>query len=106
MNYLLVVLIFIVMGCAHKDEQTEKEVIVETTDKMNFDSLWNYGDPSGTRAKFRDLLNSNVNEPDNWRLQLQTQVARTLVYRHNLRKHIPYLIRFILTATIGTILQV
>jgi tetratricopeptide (TPR) repeat protein len=44
---------------------------------MEFDRLWNYGDPAGTEKKFRELLAKGVGDEDS-RLQLLTQVARTL----------------------------
>ena len=43
---------------------------------MEFDKLWNYGDPAGTEKKFRDLL-ATTHDKDT-RLQLLTQIARTL----------------------------
>lgn len=43
----------------------------------NFDSLWNYNDPAATEQKFRALLQENPTLPLDWRLELQTQIART-----------------------------
>lgn len=42
----------------------------------DFDSLWNYDDPVGTEAKFRELLPDASAHPV-VRLQLLTQIART-----------------------------
>jgi tetratricopeptide (TPR) repeat protein len=42
----------------------------------NFDALWNYSDPSGTEAKFRELLSSLGSKSDLY-WQLKTQIART-----------------------------
>jgi tetratricopeptide (TPR) repeat protein len=44
----------------------------------DFDSLWDFGDPAGTEADFRGLLDEHADAPEAWRLQLQTQIARTL----------------------------
>ena len=43
----------------------------------NFDTLWNYGDPAGTEAKFRALLPQAAAEDVGCRLELLTQIART-----------------------------
>ena len=44
-----------------------------------FDDLWDYGDPAGTEARFRELVPSLERAGDeSARLQLQTQIARTL----------------------------
>jgi tetratricopeptide (TPR) repeat protein len=49
------------------------------TDRVEFDELWNYDDPSGTRTKFIELLTSlGDNVHDDYALQLRTQIARTL----------------------------
>ena len=42
------------------------------------DSLWNYRDPAGTEAKFRELLASSKSEGPAFVAELQTQIARTL----------------------------
>jgi tetratricopeptide (TPR) repeat protein len=45
----------------------------------DFDKLWNYGDPAATEVKFREKLPM---APDaDYRLQLQTQIARTMSLR-------------------------
>jgi tetratricopeptide (TPR) repeat protein len=46
---------------------------------VEFDKLWNYGDPAATETKFRDLLPTAPDEDT--RLQLLTQIARTLGLR-------------------------
>jgi tetratricopeptide (TPR) repeat protein len=46
---------------------------------VEFDKLWNYGDPAATERKFRDLL-PEARDPDT-RLQLLTQIARTYSLR-------------------------
>jgi len=44
-----------------------------------FDRLWNYGDPAATEAKFRELVPmAEASGNADYRLQLQTQIARTL----------------------------
>jgi len=51
----------------------------DTDARPDFDALWNYGDPAGTEAKFRELLPVEAT-PGNaeWRAELMTQIARTL----------------------------
>ena len=49
-----------------------------TTNLPDFDKLWNYGDPAGTEAKFRDQLpRAEAAGDDPYRLALLTQIART-----------------------------
>ena len=47
----------------------------------DFDALWDYNDPAGTEAKFRELLpqapTGDVAKSAAWRLELLTQIART-----------------------------
>jgi len=43
----------------------------------SFDDLWNYDDPAGTEAKFRDLLSKARESDRSYRAELLTQVART-----------------------------
>lgn len=48
-------------------------------DWPDFNDLWDYNDPAGTESKFRDLLPAAEKSPDpTYRLQLLTQIARTL----------------------------
>ena len=43
----------------------------------DFDKLWDYGDPAGTEAKFRELLpKAEVSGNPSYHLQLLTQIAR------------------------------
>lgn len=45
----------------------------------NFDTMWNYGDPSGTRAKFLEVLpKAEKSGNAEYLAQLLTQIARTL----------------------------
>ncbi len=44
-----------------------------------FDTLWDYGDPAGTEAKFRALLpRADAAGNEGYMLELLTQIARTL----------------------------
>ena len=55
-------------------------VVEEEVNQMNdFDKLWNYNEPAETEQKFRDIL-ANTTEVQNsgYKLELQTQIARTL----------------------------
>ena len=45
-------------------------------DAQEFDRLWNYGDPAGTEAKFRDVL-AETEPGGDLHLQILTQIART-----------------------------
>lgn len=44
---------------------------------VEFNDWWDYGDPAGTEGRFRGLLESGI-EDAGYRLQLLTQLARTL----------------------------
>jgi len=45
----------------------------------DFDKLWDYGDPAATEARFRELVPvAEASGNADYRLQLQTQIARTL----------------------------
>ena len=47
-------------------------------DLPNFDTVWNYGDPAGTEAKFRALLpQAQASGDEGYELELLTQIART-----------------------------
>lgn len=46
---------------------------------LDFESLWNYSDPAGTERVFRERLAAiDGQTPESYRLQLLTQLARTL----------------------------
>lgn len=47
-----------------------------TPGTFDFDSKWDYSDPAATEATFREMLEQA--EDDDYRLVLQTQIARTL----------------------------
>jgi tetratricopeptide (TPR) repeat protein len=54
----------------------------EIVEEQDFDRLWNYGDPKGTEAKFRELLPAAREKDDrDYLVQLLTQIGRT----HGLR---------------------
>jgi tetratricopeptide (TPR) repeat protein len=48
------------------------------SDLEDFDKLWDYNEPAGTEQKFRALLARSDEAPQSYRLQLMTQIARTL----------------------------
>jgi len=53
--------------------------VVMAQELPDFDKLWNYGDPAATEAKFRELVPAaEASGTADYRLQLQTQIARTL----------------------------
>lgn len=67
----------IVFGVATGDCQ-ESEETVNKQELQDFDKLWDYNDPAATRAKFEELLpETEKNGNKSYRLQLQTQIART-----------------------------
>ena len=48
------------------------------SEQLDFDKLWNYNDPKGTRDKFEELLpKAKDGNDESYYLQLQTQIART-----------------------------
>ncbi len=61
------------------DAATPAAVATPAPTTTNFDELWNYQDPAATRGKFEALLDEEAGEwPLDLRLQLMTQIARTL----------------------------
>lgn len=54
------------------------EIINMVLEQLDFDKLWNYNDPKGTRDKFEELLSKAIDGDDeSYYLQLLTQIART-----------------------------
>lgn len=50
----------------------------------DFDDLWNYGDPAGTEARFRQILAETADDADPaYRAELLTQIARAQGLQHN-----------------------
>lgn len=63
----------IVISCSKKGGQMST-----TEDLPNFDKLWDYNNPSGTEAKFRELLpQAKASQDISYYAQLLTQLART-----------------------------
>ncbi|MCP4872234.1 MAG: tetratricopeptide repeat protein [Proteobacteria bacterium] len=56
-------------------------VSVKASSPPDFDAVWNYGDPAATEAAFREFEAKAADQSLEYRLQLQTQIART----HSLR---------------------
>ncbi len=50
------------------------------TQRPDFDSLWNYGDPANTETAFREILDT-YDAQDAYRTELLTQIARTYSLR-------------------------
>lgn len=82
-----VLLIFVVAGCSalskspgHKpvaSESATSPAPVSEGTLPDFNALWDYGDPAGTEAKFRDLLPMAEASMDrSYHAELLTQVAR------------------------------
>lgn len=44
----------------------------------DFDAAWNFADPQASEATFRQILADHPGAPRNYRLELQTQIARAL----------------------------
>ncbi|MCF7824032.1 MAG: tetratricopeptide repeat protein [Candidatus Marinimicrobia bacterium] len=50
----------------------------------DFDTMWDYGDPAGTEVKFREILtNVSDQKAPEYKLELKTQIARTLGLQQN-----------------------
>ncbi|HCV26580.1 MAG: hypothetical protein CME13_22485 [Gemmatimonadetes bacterium] len=49
----------------------------DTPAVLDFDEVWDYGDPAGTRTRFGGFLTGAADSTLSYRLQLQTQIART-----------------------------
>jgi tetratricopeptide (TPR) repeat protein len=66
-KWLLLLLALIMVGCAGEPRRLP-----------DFDALWDYGDPEGTEAAFRDLITAARESGDvSYYAELLTQVART-----------------------------
>src|SRR4249919_3318384 len=77
--YALFVLLVVLSACgARTSESTIKKEAAVSPQLPEFDSLWNYDDPAGTEAKFRELLPKAQAAGDSaYRAELLTQIART-----------------------------
>ncbi|MHC5021475.1 MAG: tetratricopeptide repeat protein [Planctomycetota bacterium] len=74
----------LLLGCAAGEPSAPKAEAdgaaaeAATPTLAEFDTLWNYGDPAATRAKFEALLDqASAASPYDAYLQLKTQIART-----------------------------
>jgi tetratricopeptide (TPR) repeat protein len=66
--------VLILGGCTVNDDRTTGGQPLP-----DFDAMWNFGDPAGTEAKFRTVLEETELHADpDYRLELETQIARTL----------------------------
>jgi tetratricopeptide (TPR) repeat protein len=77
-SYALFLLLVALSACGTRnpDPPIRKEAAV-STQLREFDSLWNYDDPLGTEAKFRELLPRAKTSADSGYLaELLTQIAR------------------------------
>ena len=53
--------------------------MISDSNPPDFDALWNFNDPAGTEARFRELVPAAVQSGDRGRhAELMTQIARTL----------------------------
>jgi tetratricopeptide (TPR) repeat protein len=77
--YALLVLLIAFSACgARNPESTIKKEAAVSPQLPEFDSLWNYDDPAGTEAKFRELLPGAQAAGDpGYLAELLTQIART-----------------------------
>lgn len=61
-------------GCTVNNDQTASR-----QQRPDFDAMWSFGDPAGTEAKFRTVLEETpLHVGAVYRLELQTQIARAL----------------------------
>jgi tetratricopeptide (TPR) repeat protein len=76
--YPLFVLLVALSACGERNpESTIKKEAAVSPQLPEFDSLWNYDDPTGTEAKFRELLPGAQAAGDSGYLaELLTQIAR------------------------------
>ncbi|MCA9565883.1 MAG: hypothetical protein KC561_20440, partial [Myxococcales bacterium] len=64
------------------ERQVAESEEAERSLEPNIDALWNFGDPAGTEGAFRELIEEHGNEASlEWRLELETQIARTFSLR-------------------------
>lgn len=72
------IVFLLILGLSVSAEQAESDSIVKESNVLDFDTLWNYNEPTETRAKFMVALSEADKEADlSYYLQLQTQIART-----------------------------
>lgn len=69
-TFLIICLLFV--SCSSLTMEKNVENI-----SVDFNKMWNYSDPTGTREKFKDLLASSEDKNLDYVLQLKTQIART-----------------------------
>ena len=69
-TYLIISLLIISCSSLTKEKNVENI-------NVDFNKMWNYSDPAGTREKFKDLLVNCENKNLDYILQLKTQIART-----------------------------
>jgi tetratricopeptide (TPR) repeat protein len=75
---VLLILIIAVAGCSPKPAGKEVAMSVPPAPLPDFDAMWDYNDPAGTEAKFREvLLKAEASGDMSYRAQLLTQIART-----------------------------
>ena len=64
-------LLLILVGCKSYNGESVQNI------EVDFNSMWNYSNPKETRDIFTELLNKSLEKDLDYRLQLQTQIART-----------------------------
>jgi tetratricopeptide (TPR) repeat protein len=75
--YALFVLHFLISACGARKPETFNKKEAPVNQLPDFDSLWNYDDPAGTEAKFRELLpRARAAADSGYRAELLTQIAR------------------------------
>jgi len=79
---LLTVSVLELAGCSGAQQTAEPTAQSEPEALVDFDLLWDYGDPAATEIAFREVLDSLPPDVEaNYRAELMTQIART----HSLR---------------------
>lgn len=67
------------ISIAHAGDPPDEEPTVTGQELPNFDALWDYQHPDSTEARFREIADrEGAAAPVEYRLQLDTQIARTL----------------------------
>ena len=72
MRFTFLIISLLIVSCSSLTKEKNVENI-----SVDFNKMWNYSDPVGTREKFKDLLVNSEDKNLDYLLQLKTQIART-----------------------------
>jgi tetratricopeptide (TPR) repeat protein len=81
---VLLILVLAVAGCSPKPVSREVAMSEPSAPLPDFDAMWDYDDPAGTEAKFREVIpQAEVSGDVSYHAQLLTQIARTQGLQRN-----------------------